>query len=229
MLIHPVTSSAPVVPRQTYSLRIIALGDSLIYGFGDPAGGGWVERLRRKWMAESGPGHALYNLGVRGNRVAQVKTRLKAEFEHRGELNNRVPDLIVLSVGVNDSPRLGRSDGRNLTYFETFTQQMANLLELALQLSPVLFVGMVPVDESRMPFLDCLYYNHVDQYRYKEATKQACSCHQIPYLDLFEHWMARGSSWLLPQLGPDGLHPNVRGYQVLLQDVLSWKPFSQLG
>ena len=228
MLISSVPNSAPVVPRPTYALRIIAVGDSLIYGFGDPTGGGWVERLRRHWMAESGSSHALYNLGVRGNRVAQVKTRLKAEFEQRGELNHRVPDLIVLSVGVNDSPRLGRSEGRNLTNFETFTQQIASLLELALQLSPVLFVGMVPVEESRMPFLNCLYYNHDDQYRYKEATKRACSCRQIPYLDLFELWMARGSSWLRGYLGPDGLHPNVRGYQAMLQDISSWEPFSQL-
>ncbi|WP_438822824.1 hypothetical protein [Planktothrix pseudagardhii] len=52
-------------------MRIVALGDSLIYGFGDPVGGGWVERLRRLWMSPNHPGHALYNLGVRGNGVAK--------------------------------------------------------------------------------------------------------------------------------------------------------------
>ncbi len=43
------------------ALRIIAIGDSLIYGYGDSEGGGWVERLRRKWM-ESEQDHVLYNL-----------------------------------------------------------------------------------------------------------------------------------------------------------------------
>ncbi len=220
-------------PRQAkgdrHPLRLIALGDSLIYGFGDPVGGGWVERLRRQWMSPDGSGHALYNLGIRGNGVAQVQSRLEQEFRHRGELRNRFPDLIVLSVGVNDSPRLGRPDGRLLTDFEEFQAQLANLLDKGQQLCQVLFVGMVPVDEAKMPFLDCLYYNHIDQYRYKEATKLACKARQIPYLDIFDLWMGRGESWVRSRLGPDGLHPNVEGYEALLQDVLNWEPIYELG
>lgn len=223
-----VPSLASVSQTQQRSLRIIALGDSLIYGFGDPDGGGWVERLRRQWLAPDSAGHALYNLGIRGNTVAQVQGRLEAEFRHRGELRNRFPDLIVLCVGVNDSPRVGRPDGRNLTNFATFQIQIANLLDHAQQLCPILFVGMVPVDESQMPFLDCLYYNHTDQHRYNEATKLACESRQIPYLDLFKLWMGRGENWLQTHFSPDGLHPNVRGYQALLQDVMNWEPFVQL-
>lgn len=53
-------------------LRIIAIGDSLVYGYGDKEGGGWVERLRRHWM-NSPQDHVLYNLGIRGDRTSQVK------------------------------------------------------------------------------------------------------------------------------------------------------------
>ncbi|PAX52330.1 SGNH/GDSL hydrolase family protein, partial [Brunnivagina elsteri] len=56
-------------PTQTQPKKIVALGDSLIYGFGDPDGGGWVERLRRLWMLPDSPGHVVYNLGVRGDRT----------------------------------------------------------------------------------------------------------------------------------------------------------------
>ncbi len=171
-------------------LKVIALGDSLVYGFGDPIGGGWVERLRRSWMEADD--HILYNLGIRGDRVAQVSERLEQEFRYRGEIRNRVPDLILLSVGVNDTPRLGRPDGKSFTNFELFQTQIINLLEQAQQLCPILFVGMVPVNEEKMPFLDCLYFNHFDQYRYKEFTKHACQARQIPYLDLFELWQHRG-------------------------------------
>lgn len=219
----PLTQRQP--QRQRQPLRIIAVGDSLIYGFGDPIGGGWVERLRRQWMAENESGHALYNLGIRGNGVAQVRDRLEQEFRQRGELRNRLPDLLILSVGVNDSPKVGRADGRNLTDFALFQSQMANLLDEAQQLCQVVFVGMVPVDEARMPFLDCLYYSHADQYRYKEATKQACLSRQIPYLDIFDLWMKRGDNWREERLTSDGLHPNVRGYQTLLEDVLNWEAF----
>lgn len=55
-----------------HPLKLVVLGDSLIYGFGDPEGGGWVERLRRQCMLPESSGHVLYNLGVRGDGVKQV-------------------------------------------------------------------------------------------------------------------------------------------------------------
>lgn len=216
-----------VVPKLCQPLKIVALGDSLVYGFGDPEGGGWVERLRRSWMSPDSPGHVLYNLGVRGDRVQQVAHRLEAEFRHRGELRNQVPDSIILSVGVNDSARLGHPDGRNFTDFTVFSSEIAALLDRAQQLCPVLFIGMMPVDEAKMPFLDCFYFNHTDQYRYKEATKVACTERGIPYLDIFEQWMERGEAWRIQRVSADGLHPNTLGYETLLQDVLSWEAMNK--
>ena len=212
-----------IAPNQCQPLKIIALGDSLVYGFGDPDKGGWVEQLRRWWMLPDNAGHVLYNLGVRGDRTQQVAQRLEVEFRHRGELRNRVPDLIILSVGVNDSARLTRPNGRNYTDFTVFESEIASLLDMAQQLCPVLFVGMVPVDESKMPFLDCFYYNHSDQYRYKKATQLACLKRRIPYLDIFEKWMERGETWRLQRLSEDGLHPNTLGYQALFEDAINWQ------
>jgi lysophospholipase L1-like esterase len=203
-------------------LKVIALGDSLVYGYGDYIGGGWAERLRRQWMSPDSRGHVLYNLGVRGDRVAQVDRRLSTEFSCRGELRNRLPDLILLSVGINDSARLGKVDGKLHTELELFQQQIAHLLDRARSFCPVLFIGMIPVDETKMPFLDCFYYNNFDRYRYKEATLQACQQRQIPYLDIFELWSQRGTDWLQLQIGEDGLHPNVTGYESLYRDILNW-------
>lgn len=217
-----------IFPMSKNPLRIVAIGDSLVYGYGDPHGGGWVERLRRKWMTPNSPGHALYNLGIRGDRVIQVLDRLEPEYRYRGELRNSRPDLIILSVGVNDSPKVGHQNGRNLTDFQVFQAQIPKLLDLALQLCPVLFIGMVPVNEEKMPFLDTIYYTHEEQYRYKEATKQACHQRQIPYLDLFDLWIQRGDAWRLNLLGADGLHPNEAGYKAILEDIMNWPPFWRL-
>lgn len=214
-------------PAAPQTLRIVALGDSMIYGFGDPEGGGWVERLRRQWMSPESPSHALYNLGVRGDGVKQISQRLESEFRQRGELRHRVPDLMILSVGVNDSARLGRLNGRNFTAFEDFQADIADLLDRAVQLCPVFFVGMTPVNEASMPFAECLHYNHADQYRYKEATRLACIARQIPYLDIFDRWMTKGEIWWQSRLCSDGLHPNTAGYEALLQDVLQWEPLTQ--
>ena len=206
-----------------HPLKVVALGDSLIYGYGDYIGGGWVERLRRQWMSPDGAGHVLYNLGVRGDRTQQVCQRLQQEFNCRGELRNRVPDLILLSVGVNDSARVSKPNGRLYTEFGEFKQQIGYLLDAAQSLCPVLFIGMTPVNEAKMPFVKCLYYNHFDQYRYKEATLQACQEKNIPYLDIFDLWLSRGVDWINTQIGEDGLHPNVSGYQTLLTDIMAWK------
>jgi lysophospholipase L1-like esterase len=206
----------------------VALGDSLIYGYGDYEGGGWVERLRRSWMAPNATHHALYNLGVRGDGVAQVLQRLESEIRRRGELRNKLPDRIVLSVGVNDSARLGRPNGRNMTALSEFQNLIEQLLTEAQQLCPVCFVGMVPVNPDAMPFLDCFYYTHQDQFRYKEATRQACLQRQIPYLDLFDQWLAQGDRWWRSCLGPDGLHPNVKGYRAIWETVLTWDPIAEL-
>ena len=110
-----ILSSSRIV---AHPLRVIAIGDSLVYGYGDHEGGGWTERLRRCWMDPRGAGHALYNLGVRGDGVQQVLKRLEQEYGCRGELRHRTPDLIVISVGTNDSARVGRPDGRNNRHHE---------------------------------------------------------------------------------------------------------------
>ena len=215
-------------PQKTHPLKIIAIGDSLVYGFGDIDGGGWVERLRRSWMAPESAGHVLYNLGVRGDRTPQVVQRLEGEFSRRGELRNRVPDLLILSVGLNDSAWVSRPLGRNYTEFGKFQGELNHLLQSATQLCPVLFVGMVPVNESKMPFLDCLYFSHQEQYRYKEATRQACANRGIPYLDLFDLWTQKSLNWQQERMGPDGLHPNVLGYTTILQQLREWEPIVKL-
>lgn len=202
-------------------LRIVVIGDSLVYGYGDCEGGGWVERLRRDWMAYT-DGPILYNLGVRGDTVARVKQRLSQEFSCRGEIRNRFPDLILLSVGVNDTPRLGHCGGRNQTSYEQFTSHINQLLDMAMELAPVMFVGMVPVDESKMPFLGCFYFNLKDQYRYKEVCKNACEQRNIPYLDIFDLWMSRGDYWRQCRMSADGLHPNSRGYETLYRQIKDW-------
>lgn len=228
MLVPGLTTSNLFSQSHHHPLKIVALGDSLVYGFGDYEGGGWVERLRRHWMLPDSSGHVLYNLGVRGNRVLQVEQPLKDEFRHRGELRNRQPDIIVLSVGVNDSARVQRPNGRYYTDLCRFKTILDKLLDASKQLCPVIFVGMVPVDQAKMPFQDCLYYSHDDQYIYKEATRLACLKRQIPYLDVFEKWLSRGESWWRSRLCNDGIHPNVRGYQALLEDVVEWNSFNLL-
>ncbi|NEQ54469.1 MAG: G-D-S-L family lipolytic protein [Leptolyngbya sp. SIO3F4] len=213
--------------QKIHPKKVVMIGDSLIYGYGDTEGGGWVERLRRQWMDPSQPGPIIYNLGVRGDGVQRVTVRLEREFKLRGELRRQVPDLLVLSVGLNDSARLGRSTGRPMTDEVTFTRELNGLLDQATQLCPTFFVGMVPVNEMAMPYADILYFSNTDQVHYNQMTRYACEMRQIPYLDLYQRWRANGMSWCNERLSNDGLHPNVLGYRTLMADILGWEPLMQ--
>jgi lysophospholipase L1-like esterase len=225
MLTLPPSQPSSIRLKQVHPQKVVVMGDSLVYGYGDPEGGGWVEPLRRLNMAPGYSGPVFYNLGVRGDGVQQVAGRLDHEFKHRGELRNRVPDLLILAVGINDSARVGTPLGRNYTPLEEFQPQITSLLTQARQCSPVLFVGMPPVNESAMPFMEILHYSHAEQMRYRDATRQACASHNIPYLDILGLWLARGESWWQPRISLDGLHPNTLGYRALLQDILAWDAF----
>ncbi|MBT9313354.1 GDSL-type esterase/lipase family protein [Leptothoe kymatousa] len=210
--------------QATHPKKVVIVGDSLVYGYGDTEGGGWVERLRRQWMDPSQPGPIIYNLGVRGDGVQRVAGRLEREFKLRGELRRQVPDLLVLSVGLNDSARLGKANGRPMTDEVTFTQELHTLLDQAKGLCPVFFVGMVPVNEAAMPYANILHFSNADQVRYNQMTRLACEGRHIPYLDLFQRWRSQGDDWCQARLSTDGLHPNVLGYRTLMADVMAWEP-----
>ena len=79
-----------------------------------------------------------------------------------------------------------------------------------------------------MPFINCFHFNHFDQYRYKEVTKKACQSRNIPYLDIFDLWLGRGENYVKSRLINDGLHPNVKGYESLYDDILNWQGLQQL-
>ncbi|EDX84433.1 GDSL-like lipase/acylhydrolase, putative [Synechococcus sp. PCC 7335] len=207
--------------------KVIVVGDSLVYGYGDSEGGGWVERLRRGCLDPQQSGPVFYNLGIRGDGVARVTQRLEREFCNRGELRHRTPDLLILSVGINDSARTGRAKGRLMSSPVDFAQSLEQLLIQSRQLCPVLFVGMVPVNEAAMPFADVLYFSRTDQQHYNQITRQLCEAHQIPYLDLFEQWSQESEAWIRDRLCSDGIHPNSLGYRTILETVKAWNPFSQ--
>lgn len=209
---------------RTHPKKVIAVGDSLVYGYGDSEGGGWVDRLRLKWMSPDEPGPILYNLGVRGDGVKQVAERLEREFCDRGELRHRTPDVLILSFGVNDSARAGHANGRPVTDVDTFELAVEQLLKQACTWCPVYFVGMVPVNETAMPFANILHFSQAEQQRYRDVTRRLCAENNIPYLDMFEQWTQQGNKWVCDRLCKDGIHPNVLGYRTILSAIQSWQP-----
>ena len=199
--------------------KLIVLGDSGVLGWGDPEEGGWCERLRRHWMGlPQGP--VLYPLGVRGDGLERVAARLQAEVNCRGELRRQRPQGILLAVGLNDTARVGRSDGRPQLDQEAFLFGLKQLLHQAQQLAPVLVLGLTPVDEAVMPYADVLWYQLEQVRRYEALLEEACLEADLPFLPLLESLLA-DPAWL-QWLSPDGIHLNSEGHRQVYERVQRW-------
>ncbi|MFZ9265940.1 MAG: GDSL-type esterase/lipase family protein [Vulcanococcus sp.] len=208
----------------TIPRKLIVLGDSGVYGYGDPEAGGWCERLRRHWM-ELPDGPVLYPLGVRGDGLERVSARWQTEFACRGELRRQQPQGILLSVGLNDTARIGRSDGRPQLDPEAFLFALQQLLGQMKQTGPVLVMGLTPVDEAVMPYADVLWYSLEQIRRYEALLEEACMEVDVPFLPLLEGLLAE-PRWL-QWIGPDGLHLNSEGHQQVYERIRQWPALLQ--
>ncbi|KIC38297.1 arylesterase [Leisingera sp. ANG-M7] len=78
-------------------LRITALGDSLVQGYGLPQGQGLVPQLER-WMNENGAEVMLQNAGVSGDTTAGGAERAEWTLSDN-------PDCLIVLLGGNDMLR----------------------------------------------------------------------------------------------------------------------------
>ena len=163
-------------PRQ-----LLVIGDSGVYGWGDREEGGWCERLRREWM-QLPTAPVIYPLGIRGDGLERVAARWRSEWTCRGELRRQTPDGVLLAVGLNDTARVGRPDGRQQLSSEAYGFGMGQLLSEMKRLTQVLVIGLTPVDEHVMPFADCLWYSNQDVERHESVLAETCRDADIPFL-----------------------------------------------
>lgn len=191
--------------------KIVAIGDSVVYGRIDPLEGGWVYRLRKWFEAQRPSENAVFNLGIGG----ETSTGLLRRF--RRECIVRNPDLILLSVGVNDCRHIGSPSKPLITNLEKFSQNIGTLLTIAKKItSKVVFVSMVPVDEARTTPIRGLYHYLADQQIFANHTKTICQYYNVPYVDNFSRWL---SNKRYVELLADGLHPNTLGHQDLFKEI----------
>lgn len=199
--------------------KLVVLGDSGVYGWGDPEQGGWCERLRRHWM-DLPQGPVLYGLGVRGDGLERLAARAEAEVGHRGELRRQRPQGILLSIGLNDTARVGRPDGRFQLAPEAFLFGLQQLLPRLQAIAPVFVLGLTPVDEAVMPFAGMLWYDLASVRHYEGLLEEACMEADVPFLPLLDGLLA-DPHWL-QGLCSDGLHLNGDGHSQLYRRLRAW-------
>jgi lysophospholipase L1-like esterase len=138
----------------------------------------------------------------------------------RGELRRQLPQGVLLSLGLNDSARVGRADGRPQLDADGFLFGLQQLIGQIRPLAPVLVLGLTPVDEQAMPFADVLWYGLEQVRHYEGLLEEACLEADVPFLPLLDSLLA-DPAWL-HWLGPDGLHLNSEGHRQVYERVRHW-------
>ncbi len=204
--------------------RLIVIGDSGVYGWGDREEGGWCERLRRNWMS-SPKAPVLYSLGIRGDGLENVAQRWENEWNCRGELRRQVPDGLLISVGINDTARVGRPDGRPQLSSQAFNFGLLQLLKQMKNQTNVMVMGLTAVDEAVMPFAQCLWYSNEAASIYEAQIEAACLELDIPFLPL-HHAMVTEPNWM-QWIEPDGIHLNAEGHSWITRKLMCWPSLLQ--
>jgi acyl-CoA thioesterase-1 len=190
-------------------LRLIAFGDSMVAGAGDPDHLGWIGRAVAGRRALT-----LYNLGVRRETSADIAARWRAEALPR--MTAEEPMRIVFSFGANDcypangAPRVSQADS---------LKNARAMLGEAAALCPVLLVGPPPMaDPGVSARLEGL----------NETFKLLAARMKVPFIDVFQPLAADGL-WRAEALEWDGAHPGAGGYQ-RMADLVSahpaWRSFT---
>ena len=199
--------------------QLVVIGDSGVLGWGDRLAGGWCERLRLSWM-QLPEAPVVYPLGVRGDGLERVNARWRTEWACRGELRRKVPDAVLLSVGLNDTARVGSRDGRQQLTPEAFVFGLSQLLDEIRQSASVMVMGMTAVDEHVMPYAECLWYSNNDIEAMEAATAEACRDINVPFLSLHGDMLAE-PDWLT-WMEPDGIHLNSDGHGWIERKISAW-------
>lgn len=139
-----------------------------------------------------------------------------------GELRRQKPQGILLSVGLNDTARVGRRDGRLQLDAEAFLFGLQQLLKQLQATAPLLVLGLTPVDEHVMPYADLLWYSNEQIRQYEGLLEEACMEADVPFLPLLESLLA-DPAWL-QWLSPDGIHLNSDGHRQVYERVRQWSP-----
>jgi acyl-CoA thioesterase-1 len=171
-------------------VRILAFGDSLIHGYGLPAGETFPEQLEAALRAR-GFDVRVSNGGNSGDTTAAGRARLDWALAVR-------PDIVLVGLGANDFLR-------GLDPAAAYANLDAILARLGADGLPVLLAGMLAPRN-----LGADYAAEFDAIYPRLAQK-----HGVPLYPFFLDGVA-----LDPALNqPDGLHPNAAGVRVIVERI----------
>lgn len=189
-------------------MNICVFGDSITYGAYDPINGGWVNLLRNYFEKKFEGEVETYNLGISGDTTEGLLKRME------NELIPREPEIIVVSIGINDTQYI-YSQNDYLVTFDQFQKNIKDIWEIAKKFtSKIIFLGLTAVDERKTTPIswntDKAYKNERVEI-FNKFIRDFCHKNHLPFIEV--------NNLLSEQDLDDGLHPNTKGHQKIFEKV----------
>lgn len=169
--------------------RVIALGDSLTYGYPFGHAMSWVEYASKELKTK------ILNQGLNGNTLPQMFKRVTVD------VLDLKPEYCVVLGGTNDVYQ-----GADVKLMESnFAKIVAKLQEGKVQ----------PVVGLPAPLEDEVYENDLGKYR--RWLKKFAKDHDFKAIDFYSAFFDPKKKRVISAYFEDGIHPSSKGYQAMAQ------------
>jgi lysophospholipase L1-like esterase len=181
--------------------NICIFGASITWGAFDREAGGWADRLKTHFWQKGDTDTDVYNYGVSGDKVSDVLKR----FDFEAAI--KPPNIVLFSVGINDSLHSVNFKG---TPLEEFRKNYQQLIERAKKFTEkIIIVGLTNVDEE----IERKGYKNEEIKKYNKVMKEVAAEKNLKFIDLF-------GILTKEDLSIDGLHPDANGHKKIFERVL---------
>lgn len=185
---------------------LYCFGDSITHGGCDDEMGGWVNRLKVRFM-RAGHGDHVFNFGIGGDTAADLQRRFEHEMAHRNA------EAITLAVGANDVQCLGDESHPRFTADE-YREHLVALVRRARRHARWVFVlgiGRIEADRCGRRPGKPVFLTDERVRLFDRLAREAA--------DLTGAWFIPLNDVLQPDDLADGVHPNARGHERIAQRV----------
>jgi lysophospholipase L1-like esterase len=185
-----------VGPAAKNEKRVVFMGDSITDSWDSPNNGGFF------------PGKPYINRGISGQTTPQMLIRFRPDVI---ELN---PKVVVILAGTNDI-----AGNTGPTTLEAIEDNLTSMAELARSNGiRVVLSSLLPVSDYEMrdgkPIIQTVRRPPEQVKALNQWLKRYAEGHHLIYLDYYSA-MVDEKGFLKDELSNDGLHPNIKGYEVM--------------
>lgn len=214
-----VQKEAKPKPKSKEGKSIVALGDSLTRGTGDPDGKGYIGYLTDQLQKKTKEKITLHNLGIKGYRSGQLLEQIKQKEIER---QIREADIIMVTIGGNDLFQGGQAimDLNEQKIGEQKQQYLKNLkgiLESLRSLNTeagIFFVGLynpfIDLNDAKTTTAIVRDWNY-------ETNQLLDHYPQTVFVPTFDLFQLKVNDYLYT----DKFHPNAKGYKLIAERVAS--------